>query len=340
MLDMISKVLKDPAIQIFNAYKDYIPTLDIDSVSLFLTEICSFIKKNSSSLGTIEYILKLNFENTQSTTKKISSAWLLNAFQNHNKIVEINAKFSVLSNSKLYDLSNSGIANYSKNDNSTCIFVHNGTDLTIYINGFPIREFNINYPESMPSVNKKTARVANDYKLSLIDFYNIRVKNNITNHWKDKGKRILLGGKTEDIFQDSLYSWLYENINDAIVSPKVKKISKDETDIEIIAHGGNNYLIEIKWLGKNEKNTTYDIPRLRDSIMQVKNYLKTDTKVLDATLLVYDGRPITEFNKIKCIRNEDSDWKEIKKCSGQSLPLKGNCYIFFLISESASQRKN
>ncbi len=338
MLEQIEYVCKDPSVRIYSQLKK--SAANLNEIESFLTTICSFLKENQSELGALDYILRLNFSNLDIKTK-LSVKHITNALKSDSKVIEINRNLSVLSTSKIQDFSNSGIAIYSQKNKCVSILVHNGTDVTIYIKGIPAKELNINFPLSSPRVNKRMARSSKEYRLSIIDFYNNRVKYNVTNHWHDKTKRILKGGKTEDIFQDSLANWLDENISDGIAIPKVKKISKDETDIEIKAYGGNSYLIEIKWLGSNEKSRTpYDESRLRDSITQVVNYLEIDKEVLDATLVVYDGRELPKFNKLKHITLQKNEWKEVKECLRVKLPSKGSCYVFYLISQSASTRKN
>lgn len=336
VLEQVEQVCKDPAVFIYHQRQTTAP--DIARITDVLTSICVFLKENYSEIGTLEYILKLNLSD-KSVKNKLTAERILNSLNNDSKIIEINQGLSIISKDKLIDFSNSGIANYSKTNNAILIFVHNGIDLTIYVDGVPTKQINVNYPLSAPRVNKQTSRSSRDYRLSLIDFYNVRVKNNITDHWHNRAKRILKGGKTENIFQDQLTNWLTENISDGIVIPKVKKISKDETDIEIKALGGNSYLVEIKWMGVNESSTPYDMPRLKDSIHQVRNYLNIDPEVLDAALVFYDGRDLDKFKKIKCLEHQKDEWKRLQEFSKEKLPLKATCFVFYLISLSASQRK-
>jgi len=337
MLDQIETVCKDPAVSIFNAFKS--SKLRLATITKFLKDICVFLKTHQSDLAAMDYLIKLNFVSTETKTK-LDSHQIINALENDSKIIEINQNLSIVSLDKIDSFSNSGISSFCLKNKCVCVFVHNGSDITIYVKGVPAKELNINYPLSLPRVNKRTARQSRDYKLAIMDFYNQRVKHNITEHWANKSKRILRGGKTEDVFQDELANWLDENISDGLVMSKVKKISKDETDIEIIAIGGNSYLIEIKWLGKNESNTSHDQPKIKDSIIQVKNYLKTDLKVLDSALVIYDGRDLEKFKQLKCIDSETNEWKQLKECLKQKVPIRSNCYVFFLISQSASVRKN
>jgi hypothetical protein len=337
ILEQVEYVCKDPAFLIFSQTTK--KTLDYNQITNFLISICSFLKANHANLGTVDYILKLNLTNTEKKNI-INAKRILTALSGNTKMIEINSELSTLSRTDFTDLSNSAIANYCLKNECTCIFVHNGTDITIYVKGIPAKEININYPLSTPRQNKKTSRSSKEYKLSMQDFYFNRVKPNITDHWYNKAKRILNGGDTEEIFQRQLANWLDENIGDGMVIQKVKKPSQDETDIEIRAFGGNIYLIEIKWLGINQGKTKYDEARIRDSIFQLRNYLNIEPTVVDASIAVYDGRTLDRFKQLKCVSNCKDEWKELSECLTEQLPPKGNCFVFFLISESASKRKN
>jgi hypothetical protein len=230
------------------------------------------------------------------------------------------------------------MANHSHKNQCVVILVHNGIDISIYSKGIPIEQRNLNHPSAQPVLNKKFNRPADDYKVSLIDFYREKVRTNLTSHWFDQNKRILRGGKTEDIFQNALVQWFVDNLSAKKINFKVKKISTDETDIEIIKHGGETFLLELKWLGKNEKSS-YPLSKLTDAFDQVENYLESDLEILEATLVVYDGRDISEYNKLSYIEEESGNWKEIKECEAKKLSTRGTAFVFHLISQTASKRK-
>ena len=50
--------------------------------------------------------------------------------------------------------------------------------------------------------------------------------------------------------RNNLQNWLEEHLNGAVVQGGVKKVTNDETGIEIRVHGESKfYIIEVKWLG-------------------------------------------------------------------------------------------
>lgn len=314
------------------------PELDITIIEDFLDQLLNFVKDNFQELGAKEYVFTLNFED-ESTLNILSKDLIQTEQIAGNKHYTTNRNLSILETSRLENISNSEIAKISKTNKAVLILVHNGIDVTIYSNGVPIGERNLRHPTAAPVLNRKFTRRAEDYKISLIDFYKEKVRTNLTNHWHIPKKRILLGGKTEDIFQDALVEWLMDNLSAKKINFKVKKISTDETDIEIVKHGGDTFLLELKWLGQNQ-HSNYTISKLRDAIEQVENYLESDLEVLEATLVVYDGRKLEDFEKLAFIEGESGNWKEIKECESKCLSFRGKGLVFHLVSETASKRKS
>lgn len=336
VLEKIDRICKDPAVEIVSAFPSH--NLLIDEIEKFIKDIVTFIGESYTETGTVQYVIEMSFKTAKG--EKISTAVILNELKSDNNVFSVDSSLNITEISRLAEVSDSHLSKHSRDKKKVLFFITNGLDVKIYCQGITIHELNVRNPDAAPRVSKKFARVARDYRYSLMDFYQERVKLNVTDHWQKQSTRTLKGGKTEDIFQNSLANWLHENIIASRIIPKVKKISRDETDIEIIEHGGNSYLIEIKWLGKNNSGTSYSETRVRDAIDQVKNYLDIDKEVLEATLVVYDGRADTEFDKLVFVDEEKGSWKEIEECLTKKLPEKGKGLIYYLISGTASSRKS
>jgi hypothetical protein len=117
-----------------------------------------------------------------------------------------------------------------------------------------------------------------------------------TRYWFDKAQRILLTGPdgTEYIFQNALYWWLRHYVSDSIdVYAEPTKHGQDKTDIVVTTFDGK-YVIEVKWLGKNQKNTKYGEGRIQEGIAQVAIYLNNDEKLIWGHLIIYDARVADE----------------------------------------------
>jgi hypothetical protein len=193
---------------------------------------------------------------------------------------------------------------------------------------------------SLPPTRSKFARRGDDYELAIRDHYRNRVKYwQQTDHWQNRKKRVLrkkLGSKnTERIFHSSLLLWLNDHL-DAQVRSEPKTVESDEPDIEIASFSGKFFVIEVKWLG-TAGSTTYSRPRLAQAIGQMNTYLKKQTTVNNATLVVYDGRKPDDFAALIPGKSVEEGCVQLNSCDGKRLLARGACLTFFLESKTASE---
>lgn len=331
----ITAILKDPATGIITE----IPSLKIKKVTNWLNICIKFLKNNINSIGSLAYVIELCPSNTG--TNIVAAKDIIAQRKAGFNVFKVDYDLKIIGFDNINVLSGSSLSKYSKKNNTTLLHIINGVDFIVYANGITIKEMNANRPTMLTPSIKHTQRSGYDYELSVQEHYKNRVRFwQACKHWHDRNKRILVGNrKTEEVFQESLFNWLYENLHDSQVISKVNKISNDETDIEIHHWQGDYFLIEIKWLGENSSGTKYDISKVEDGISQVKNYLIRDTEVHEAALIVYDGRPSQAFNIIVCEEEEVDQWKRITNCGTKKLPPRGKAYVFFLENEDASKRK-
>lgn len=145
-------------------------------------------------------------------------------------------------------------------------------------------------------------------------------------YWSDKHNRILKPGRTEEIFQLSLFEWLQLYVFGGQPKIETKTNAGDRTDIDIYAYNeGIHYIIEVKWLGKNQSGTTHGLERIIEGVGQIKTYLDRDAGVNEACLVCYDGRV-------------ESEHLESSQVDERLIPFKGCFKVMFLESESASRK--
>jgi hypothetical protein len=111
-------------------------------------------------------------------------------------------------------------------------------------------------------------------------------------YWSDRRRRILLVGpdKTEKLFHHSLYWWCVHFIKDALdVYGEAQSMGQDKTDITIVTELGS-IVIEVKWLGRNQSNTTYLQVRIEEGLRQVAEYLQRNSRLIKGYLVIYDAR--------------------------------------------------
>ncbi|MGN6181391.1 MAG: hypothetical protein ACTHNW_19565, partial [Mucilaginibacter sp.] len=330
----IDKLCRDSAVAIMLSF----PNESIDEIDVLLKATTQFIRECFTALGAREFLIAYDFKSSTGGVK-IDVATVASETRSGNNVFVVNKAMELVKVERMEYVSVVSVASYSLSNTTVIILIHNGVDISIYSKGVPIEQRNLNHPSALPVLNKKFNRPAEDYKLSVIEFYREKVRTNLTDHWADVKKRILRGGQTEEIFHAALVQWLVDNLTAKRINFEVKKLSTDKTDIEIIKHGGDTFLLELKWLGQNEKST-YSLNKLTDAFDQVKNYLDTDPDVLEATLIVYDGRDLAEYEKLVFIEQESGNWKEIKECETKTMPYRGTAFIFHLINETASKRKS
>jgi hypothetical protein len=66
-------------------------------------------------------------------------------------------------------------------------------------------------------------------------------------------------------------------------------MGQDKTDITIVTEVGS-IVIEVKWLGKNENNTSYVQVRINEGMIQVADYLNRNQRLIQGYLVIYDAR--------------------------------------------------
>jgi hypothetical protein len=272
----------------------------------------------------------------------LTSSAVLDSLDKGLNVIAINEELNIVGYDKISSLSQTELSLYSRRKKCCIFFVYGGAEIVIIAKGLVKAELNALAPATNPTVHKKYARNVHNYILSIIDHYQNRIRyGSYSDHWKDKQARILRNTpqKTEKIFHGNLQNWLDENIEGGAVQGGVKKVSGDETDIEIRVHGESKfYIIEVKWLGYNG-HSRHSEPRLESAITQVKEYLKREPQAFEACLVVYDGRQLEEFNTLEAINLQPEQWKEIRKCRSEVLPDRGKGYVFFLENKSASEKR-
>jgi hypothetical protein len=146
-------------------------------------------------------------------------------------------------------------------------------------------------------------------------------------YWSDRRRRILLAGPdgTEKLFHHSLFWWCYNFIKDAFdVYGEAQSMGQDKTDITIVTESGS-IVVEVKWLGKNENNTTYVQVRIEEGLRQVADYMRRNSRLIKGYLVIYDARD-EEVHQSGCSYPESCKHDQCEE------PL-----IFFLRSETPSE---
>lgn len=215
----------------------------------------------------------------------------------------------------------------SGSERGLIIFRLDGEVVEIYIKGLFKYRINVIHPGSKEEIRiSARSRRCKDYILAIEDHGKKGLIFQMDKFWADKQRRILMPGKTEEFFQMELFDWLERNLSDGYPKIETKTNAGDRTDIDIYCYQtGQHYIIEVKWLGKNESGTEYGHDRIIAGIGQIRTYLERDESLDEACLVCYDGRTEAEHKN-----NSSFDMG--------LLPLKGKHKIIFLESKSASRK--
>lgn len=148
-------------------------------------------------------------------------------------------------------------------------------------------------------------------------------------YWSNKSNRVLIDAP-EKSFRKSLAVFLDDIVCDGKVDEEsLNDNTDDRTDIRVTEMiSENNYIIEVKWIGKCNSHSNYDAAKAHDraneGIIQLENYVKTDPKCIKGVLVIYDAR----------IKQEDIKWNPAPEKWNKVLDKLP--FVLYLDSESAS----
>ena len=172
------------------------------------------------------------------------------------------------------------------------ILVH-GTYLYVILAGDLLAEHDVMDASKLPPAGIAFYRPTKQLRELIFDHADNEVARETgVKYWADRNKRVLLAApeSTEKIFQRSLLTWLRHYISDKIrIISETRGFGQDATDITVIT-GHGDYVIEVKWMGKNENGTSYDSSRVAEGVEQVKIYLDNDERLISGAVVLYDAR--------------------------------------------------
>lgn len=261
--------------------------MDTSVVRIFLDNAQEFAKNNLIELSDVPYALVLNTKSNSG-----GSPLTFNDVLSHNNKAG-NAVFLVDENLHLCQKKNEvadlvNCANLSVKWRKPMVFVQENVFATFVNGSFAGTDVN---KARVPVTVAKFERRFVHFDDLIVDHYKNWLHNEKNlKYWHDKSKRLLLGGKTEDLFHGSLFVWLDENITDKVtIFSNPTGVGQEKTDIHVTTVDHSQHVIEVKWLGKNKSNTEYKEDSIGAGLEQVKIYLNTGDYT-DGRIVFYDGR--------------------------------------------------
>ena len=264
--------------------------IDYSRAEAFLRDIAALVGNNAGGqLGRLQYVLALKPDQTGTTAlsagtiaRNVMANFPIISFDTEMRFVSATAGRPTVSESSK-----------RTSADKTYEIVLNGPYAYHCVDGKVVGECNYAAPGEMliPGPNwsrpfSDIIKILNDHKVARLN------SEKGLHYWKDKPHRILRAKPepTEELFRHDLFWWLNQYVIDRIkiIADPVGQ-GQNKTDILVITADGP-FVIEVKWLGKNESGTTYHGKDVNSGLIQVGLYLKNDPELAWGYLVVYDGR--------------------------------------------------
>lgn len=306
--------------------------------------LTAFFRQHRNALGEHSF----GFELTQNAGGKspLTPSGILKANRNGSVLIQLDRDLNVLKTKSLScskDNPADEVILSEASVDSVVAHYEGKAMLRFYANGFTSGRVNLDDPSTRVGRLARNRFSADQYELAIRDHYREAVKYcQDTDHWHNRHKRTLrskLGRckNTEDIFHRSLVRWLERNV-DGDVRSKPQHSSSDEPDIHITSFRGKLFLVELKWLGRNEKKTTHGVVWLKKALRQLTQYLDKQPTVWGATIVAYDGRERALFDSLISIDDGTEDGcKTLEQFETEAVHARGSCLALFLESKTASE---
>lgn len=300
--------------------------IPLDKAESFLQNVATFVRQNHQRLGDNSYILILGPSSPEKGTLDIQT--VLANLRKGKPVLYVDEDLHFIE-AREGDVKIADCSVRTEGEAALGIRV-SGSYVWDVLKGKVTNEGDVVRPNAGAPVMSKFHRPVAEFDLILKDHMdNCIAREQLVQYWKDPKNRILLTGPngtgTELIFHRNLFWWLKNFVADRLnVYAEPKGLGQDKTDIIIVTISGL-YVVEVKWLGKNEKNTTWGKKRINEGLAQVKLYLDNNSELVCGFLVIYDGRPLD-------IHQTESDYND-SLCH----PLCEAPKILFLDSETPSK---
>lgn len=262
----------------------------LDVSEKFISNLLTFIQSNYSALASKPYAFLLDTD-VASTCQQIDLRAIAQNIASGKNLFKVNLDLRIGVCETIKD--KTALSQLSLSKTSYAVYV-SGADVTQFLKGTMLGEQDIRYPDAAPARCAVHSHPMDKFELIVDEHFCECISNEKrVKYWHNKKDRILKSnGKdgTEMLFHHDLFWWLNHCISDSIrVYGEVAMTGLDKTDVVVVNEHGP-HVIEIKWLGKNDKKTTYDKTQIENGIKQVGLYLKRDNEYVRGYLVIYDGR--------------------------------------------------
>lgn len=260
------------------------------AIETFLAKASDLAAASANLLSGELYMLVL--EDQASGAIVLSREVLAKAVKKREAVIRVDSEFRLIRTQKTRP-SFSGWAQLTKQESRLGVVVAE-THAYHFVCGELVGDVNVQHPNAAPLLASRWHHPIADFELLMRDHLVERVAGERGfRYWRDRKKRVFLCGPdgTEAIFHLDLYWWLNHFVADRLkVVAEPAGFGQNKTDIMVVTLDGS-HVIEVKWLGRNEKRTLYGRKQIGKGLKQVGEYLMKDRDLVCGRVVFYDGRP-------------------------------------------------
>lgn len=283
-LRVIQRLISSPAVQAAAALD-----MPLERAELFVSRVAEYVRENGARLGDRVHMLILGSLSREGEPLCTSSA--LEHLNSGRRLLYVDEELRLI---RAID-SEARISDCTKGteEAQTLGVLIQGTYTYYFLKGRCIDEGDVLNPRAGAPIPSKWHRpmaefdqLLQDHKCNCVD------REQHFKYWHDRRARILRSGPdgTETLFHQSLFWWLKNFVADKLkVYAEPAAFGQDKTDIIVVTVRGSQ-IVEVKWLGRNEKSTGYGQERIDEGLGQVALYLDGDDDLVCGYLVIYDGR--------------------------------------------------
>lgn len=265
----------------------------IERVERFLSKVTEFVRANCETLDTYRYLFLLSESSSKAPLLKPRA--VMENVRRGKPVLYVNEELHLI-DAQVGEARITDCVAMTEKDSKLGIVVA-GSYVWQVLGGKVVGECDVSRRRTGPPVVPKFYRPISQFDLILKDHMAHFVDGQQgVRYWSDRRKRILLAGPdgTEAIFHLSLFWWLRHFVADKLrVYAEPAGLGQDKIDIVVVTISGSQG-IEVKWLGENEKGTTYDQSKIDEGLVQIRAYLDNDDELVCGYLVVYDGRSLDD----------------------------------------------
>jgi len=302
--------------------------VEIERVEQFLTNVAAFVRANAGPLSNYTYLFL--FDGSTSEGSCIDLRTMVGNINTGNSIFYVDEELRLVKVAQ-GKASWTQCSKLTEREQALGLRLERGTYFYEILSGKVEGEGDFEHPASTSPMPSKWRRPMMEFDLILEDHKKSCVdREQGFLYWHDKQKRILRieprSKSTEALFHHSLFWWLKHFVADRLkVYAETYGFGQGKTDIVVVTTYGS-HVLELKWLGTNEHDTSYDEKHIEPGLIQIATYLDDDDDFVCGYLVIYDGRS-RQRHEMHCRYNETLRHNRCKRPR-----------ILFLESEPPSKR--